>query len=88
MKSFFKRLIYFLNNGWVNFLVGDLIIFSSVLIFFRFRSEPDVPSFVLGLSWFIGMDIMGYGFSKIFSSKKIAKSHLSSHSSDSPEDPG
>lgn len=73
MKAFFIKLIDFLNKGWVNFLAGDLILLISVLIFFRFRSEPDFPSLFLGLSWFVGVDIMGYGLSKIFSSKKGSK---------------
>ena len=78
MKSFFKCLIDFLNKGWVNFLVGDLILFISILIFFHFRFEPDFPSLFLGFSLFIGSDLMGYGFSTFLSGHRKKKEDTSS----------
>lgn len=70
MKSFLKNLIDFLRKGWVNFLIGVLLLFISLGVFFWFRHEPDYPSLFLGFFLFSGSDIMGYGLCKFFSSKK------------------
>ena len=50
MKLFFKRLIDFLNKGWVNFLAGDLILFISILIFFQFATKNSLASFCQHIS--------------------------------------
>lgn len=73
-----KKIIAFLNNGWVNLFVGLLILFLAAYFMLPYQDSLHSPSVMFGIFLFISTDIMGYGICTLLDGRRKKKDATSS----------
>ena len=68
-----KKIVSFLNNGWVNLFSGLLILFGSVYLILPYQDSFHSLSVLFGIALFMSSDIMGYGFSTLLAGRRKKK---------------
>ena len=73
-----KKIVSFLNNGWVNFVVGLFLCVVVGCYMSQYEDSLHWQSFVSGIWLFVSTDIMGYGISTLLAGRRKKKGDTSS----------
>lgn len=76
-----KKIVAFLNNGWVNLFVGLLTLFFTAYFMLPYQDSLHSPSVAFGIGLFISTDIMRYGICTLLDARRKKKDATSKSSS-------